>query len=61
FRDPAVAISGEDPVDDAHPGLEGGVVVAHQGLDAARYLFDRPRLGTLGRPARYDFLPLSFR
>ncbi|MBO4164389.1 DEAD/DEAH box helicase [Micromonospora antibiotica] len=25
-----------------------------------RYLFDRPQPGTLGRPARYDFLPLSF-
>ncbi|MDG4803745.1 transposase family protein [Micromonospora sp. WMMD980] len=24
-----------------------------------RYLFDRPQPGTLGRPARYDFLPLS--
>lgn len=25
-----------------------------------RYLFDRPQPGTLGRPARYDLLPLSY-
>ncbi len=29
------------------------------GLVSARYLFDRPQPGTLGCPARYDFLPLS--
>ncbi|WP_191971265.1 IS66 family transposase [Micromonospora aurantiaca (nom. illeg.)] len=30
------------------------------GPDPPRYLFDRPQPGSLGRPARYDFLPLSF-
>ncbi|MET7952289.1 hypothetical protein [Micromonospora sp. NPDC005324] len=32
---PAVAVTGEDAVDDAHPRLEGGVVVAYHRLDAA--------------------------